>query len=262
MKARNMSLIPPAASGKDKDKDKDKQISTHVVGARDDAQHNSLFWLWVGTSVALVVFVLLWPHFLPYFRALRRQTRMGIKWYTRVLIKLPLFARAVTAGIIFSCADISAQLLVPNTAYSLKRTLKFGSYGFGFMGPFLHLWYMFMHEYAPGDSFAGSLVKSIFEEVTLEPICIACFLLYDCLLNRKKPHEISARYRESFMSLWKKNAYFWIPGNFLNYYVGTPDFRVIFANCCSFWWNVYFSLQVAQVPNSAISKPLNSRSTT
>ena len=182
--------------------------------------------------------MLLWPYLYPHFRNLRRQTRLGIKWYTRTLIKFPLSARAITAGLLFTCADISAQLLASDT-YTLMRTVRFGMYGFGFMGPFLHVWYMFMHEHAPGDTFWGSLVKALFEQVTLEPMCISCFLIYDSILNRKTLPEIKARFKASFWILWQRNACFWIPGNFMNYYLASPDFRVMFANCCSFWWNVY-----------------------
>ena len=47
-----------------------------------------------------------------------------------------------------------------------------------------------------------------------------------------------------FGGLLIKNAMFWIPANFCNYYLATQELRVVFSNLCSFFWNVYFSSRV------------------
>jgi len=103
-----------------------------------------------------------------------------------------------------------------------------------------------MHRFAPGDSFQGACVKAIFEQCTLEPICIFVYMIYDGIMQRKSVSEIRYNIKTQFFGLWMKNAMFWVPGNFSNYYWGTPELRVVFANMCSFWWNTYFSICMAR----------------
>eukprot|EP00183_Erythrolobus_madagascarensis_P003151 CAMPEP_0185850064 /NCGR_PEP_ID=MMETSP1354-20130828/4341_1 /TAXON_ID=708628 /ORGANISM="Erythrolobus madagascarensis, Strain CCMP3276" /LENGTH=284 /DNA_ID=CAMNT_0028550697 /DNA_START=327 /DNA_END=1182 /DNA_ORIENTATION=+ len=144
-------------------------------------------------------------------------------------------------------ADICAQKLAGTDKFSYKRVLKYGIYGLCIMGPFLYGWYGLMHRYAPGDSFLGAVSKALFEQLTLEPMCIVGYMIYDGVYTRKTKREVVHKIRAQFFGLWCKNALFWVPGNWANYYLGTPNLRVVFANMCSFWWNTYFSVAMAQI---------------
>eukprot|EP00187_Rhodella_violacea_P018438 CAMPEP_0184734744 /NCGR_PEP_ID=MMETSP0314-20130426/61443_1 /TAXON_ID=38298 /ORGANISM="Rhodella maculata, Strain CCMP 736" /LENGTH=111 /DNA_ID=CAMNT_0027201747 /DNA_START=266 /DNA_END=601 /DNA_ORIENTATION=+ len=93
----------------------------------------------------------------------------------------------------------------------------------------------------PPDTFIGSLQKAVFEQVTMEPFVMLLYYSYDAVLSRQSWAEFVLRLRGSFGSIFIRNSVFWLPANFLNYYIGTPDLRVIFANTCSFFWNTYFS---------------------
>lgn len=79
--------------------------------------------------------------------------------------------RAVTAGVIFFLADFSAQKL-KGEAFSSDRLLRYSSFGFFFIGPFLYLWYSLTLRYGPPDTLIGSIEKALFEQVTMEPVCI------------------------------------------------------------------------------------------
>lgn len=115
------------------------------------------------------------------------------------------------------------------------------------MGPFLYLWYALMNEYGPEDDLKGSLLKCLFEQITLEPICISMYIIYDGLICRRGPRAVRNSLDAQFFPLWFKNAVFWLPANFANYYIGTPELRVIFANLCSLFWNIYFSSKVNKI---------------
>jgi hypothetical protein len=112
------------------------------------------------------------------------------------------------------------------------------------MGPFLYLWYSVMNEYGPEDDLRGSLLKCLFEQFTLEPFCIAMYIVYDGVVCRRGFRPTVRKLATDVWPLWIKNAIFWLPANFANYYIGTPDMRVLFANLCSLFWNIYFSIKI------------------
>lgn len=181
----------------------------------------------------------------PLPHHLRRLLRL----YQRQLHLHPLLSRALTAALIFFIADTLAQLLKrPRAPFSLPRLFRYSLYGLIIMGPFLYLWYALMNEYGPDDDLRGSLQKCIFEQVTLEPICISVYIIYDGFLCRRGWLETKRALDRQFFPLFFKNAVFWLPANFANYYIGTPDLRVVFANLCSLFWNIYFSTKVNRMP--------------
>lgn len=189
---------------------------------------------------------------------LRRACRRALHWYLRVLHSHPLVARALSAGVIFFVADLAAQRLSNSEApFCYTRLARYSVYGATFMGPFLWVWYSLMNEYGPGDDLAGSLQKCIFEQITLEPLCIIFYILYDGLMLRRGWGATLLKLETMFLSLWFKNGVFWIPANFFNYYIGTPDLRVVFANLCSLFWNAYFSTKINNIAqgNAAVKSP-------
>lgn len=109
-----------------------------------------------------------------------------------------------------------------------------------------------MNRFGPEDDFRGSLLKCLFEQLTLEPLCIILYIVYDGFICRRGLAETKRKLSAQFFPLWFKNAFFWLPANFANYYIGTPELRVIFANLCSLFWNIYFSgkINMGEVPFS------------
>ncbi|KAA8496796.1 PXMP2/4 family protein 2 [Porphyridium purpureum] len=122
------------------------------------------------------------------------------------------------------------------------RLIKFTLYGLLVNGPWLFLWYNLIAKYGPGDGLLNSLQKCVLEQLVLEPACISNYALWFHVTNRKPMRECLAWYRSEFLGLYRKNAIFWMPANFLNYFLGTGDFRVVFASVCSFFWTVFMNL--------------------
>mmetsp|Transcript_2088 Transcript_2088/g.6237 ORF Transcript_2088/g.6237 Transcript_2088/m.6237 type:complete len:289 (-) Transcript_2088:2026-2892(-) len=198
------------------------------------------------SGVMLVAVITSYPNFERDQKLAAEAFRRGMRWYQSTLRVHPLTSRAITAGVIFFLADFCAQRL-KGEPFKTERLMRYSSFGFFFIGPFLYFWYSLTLRYGPGDSVIGSIEKATFEQVTMEPVCILGYIIYDGVLSRKSPEAIYARCRAEFPGLWCKNAIFWVPCNFANYYMGTPDLRVVFANTCSFFWNVYFSTIVNRV---------------
>lgn len=179
--------------------------------------------------------------------------RRALRLYQRQLHLHPLVSRAITAGVIFFIADLLAQGLNRRTqgrkppTFSFTRLARYSVYGLMAMGPFLYLWYALMNEYGPEDDLKGSLLKCLFEQITLEPICICMYIIYDGIICRRGMRAVRNSLDAQFFPLWFKNAVFWLPANFANYYIGTPDLRVVFANLCSLFWNIYFSSKVNKI---------------
>ncbi|CDF36743.1 unnamed protein product [Chondrus crispus] len=189
------------------------------------------------------------PSLLHLSQHTRRVAKRTLRLYQRQLHLHPLLSRAITAGVIFFIADFLAQVLNRRAnpkppAFSFTRLLRYTVYGLIAMGPFLYLWYALMNEYGPEDDISGSLIKCIFEQITLEPICISMYIIYDGFVCRRGWSPVRKALDAQFFPLWFKNAVFWLPANFANYYIGTPDLRVVFANLCSLFWNIYFSSKV------------------
>ncbi|PXF47171.1 PXMP2/4 family protein 4 [Gracilariopsis chorda] len=193
----------------------------------------------------------------------RRFSRRTLRLYQRQLHLHPLSSRAVTAAIIFFIADVFAQFLSsPRSAslcfaFQFDRLFRYTLYGLVVMGPFLYVWYEAMHQYGPDDDLRGSLVKCLFEQITLEPCCIIMYIGYDAIICRRGLATARQTLAAKFLPLWFKNAVFWLPANFANYYIGTPDLRVIFANLCSLFWNIYFSGNVNRSPSQQSSNNLS-----
>lgn len=188
----------------------------------------------------------------PYILSnVRRFWRRTLHWYLRQLHLNPLITRALSAAVIFFIADLIAQKLA-TTQLCLNRLARYTTYGMFIMGPLLYFWYSLMNEYGPEDTLTGSLQKCLFDQLTLEPLCIAVYIVYDGVLCSRGWQAIERKFSTSFASLWFKNAIFWMPANFANYYIGTPDLRVIFANLCSVFWQAYFSAKINQA-TSALS---------
>eukprot|EP00180_Rhodochaete_pulchella_P002523 Plantae.Rhodophyta-Rhodochaete_pulchella.ctg3869.p2 GENE.Plantae.Rhodophyta-Rhodochaete_pulchella.ctg3869~~Plantae.Rhodophyta-Rhodochaete_pulchella.ctg3869.p2 ORF type:complete len:276 (+),score=32.11 Plantae.Rhodophyta-Rhodochaete_pulchella.ctg3869:214-1041(+) len=210
-----------------------------------DSKHTA-FALWATISLGAVIGVVFWPYAADNVKYLRKAGKRTLYWYLRILHAHPFSARAISAGLIFFSADVVAQKLYGKT-FSYARLCRYSVYGLAVMGPFLYMWYFVMHLYGPNDSLVGSIQKAIFEQVTLEPACISMYIIFDGVVRRRGAAAIRNKLRSDFWSLLAKNAVFWIPSNFANYYLGTQDLRVVFANVCSFFWNVYFSSRVNTV---------------
>lgn len=112
------------------------------------------------------------------------------------------------------------------------------------MGPFLFAWYEMMNRIWPDVGLLQSLLKCLCEQVSLEPICIVMYLVYDGVVRGRGWGYCRKRVEKEFGGLLIKNALFWLPANFCNYYLGTQELRVVFSNLCAFFWNVYFSARV------------------
>lgn len=182
---------------------------------------------------------------------IRRTCRRLLLIYIHILHARPLVSRAISAGVIFLSADFLAQRLSSSTTpFDYVRLLRYSSYGLIVMGPFLYLWYSVMHLYGPDDTLIGAAQKALFEQITLEPLCIGGYMVWDGAMRRRPMGEVRARLRAQFWGLLLKNAVFWVPANFSNYAAGTPDLRVLYANLCSLFWNVYFSSFVNSLPDT------------
>lgn len=184
---------------------------------------------------------------------IRRTCRRLLLIYIHILHVRPLVSRAISAGFIFLSADIIAQRLASSAApFDFVRLIRYSSYGLVVMGPFLYLWYSAMHLYGPNDTLVGAAQKALFEQITLEPLCIGGYMIWDGAARRRPMAEVRGRLRTQFCGLLLKNAVFWVPANFSNYAAGTPDLRVLYANLCSLFWNVYFSTFVNSLSDPTV----------
>lgn len=186
----------------------------------------------------------------------RRHARRLLHDYQRLLHIYPLASRAISAGIIFFFADLIAQFLNRtkqrpfSSTYSFGRNMRYSFYGLLLMGPLLYVWYGLMHCYGPPDTIRGSIQKALIENFTLEPGCIIIYVVYDAIVYQRPFSYVKRTIRTRLFPVWVNQCMFWFPANFSNYYIGTPDMRVIFSNLCSLLWNIYFSAKASRWSSS------------
>lgn len=206
--------------------------------------------------------------YVAWFTA-KRHARRLLHDYQRLLHIYPLASRAISAGIVFFCADSIAQFLNRpkhrpfSSTYSFGRNFRYGMYGLVLLGPLLYAWYGLMHRYGPPDTLRGSIEKALIESFTLEPVCIIIYICYDGIVYQRPLSYVKRTLRTRLFPTWVNQCVFWFPANFSNYYIGTPDMRVIFSNLCSLLWNIYFSAKASRwsAPNQGQDQVLPSVTT-
>lgn len=203
-------------------------------------------------------------------REWRTSTERNMQAYLYLLDKNPLVTRALTAGLLFFLADLIAQHLNADNKYSgtststgasstdcvdsqdefegerspswvWTRSLRYAGYGLVIVGPFLHWWYELTYRYAPNNSFRWALAKAVFESVTLQPLGIALYMVYDSVVRRRSFTQLRQAAKSKFLLFWSANVIYWGPANFANYYISTQQMRVAFSNSCYILWHIYFS---------------------
>nr|DAD41460.1 TPA_asm: hypothetical protein HUJ06_015783 [Nelumbo nucifera] len=108
-----------------------------------------------------------------------------IGWYLGMIESRPVLTKSITAGLIYSVADLSAQRMTQTSSesFDLIRTLRMTGYGMLFMGPSLHFWFNFLSRVFPKLDVVTTLKKLIMGQVIYGPIVTATFFSLNAALQ-------------------------------------------------------------------------------
>jgi len=169
--------------------------------------------------------------------------------YSNALVEKPYKTKMLTAGVLGAIGDCLCQTIVEKKSFSknydFQRTFNFTLIGTLISAPMCHLWYM---KGAPAICQAVSTNKKLYPYISLiadqtliATSSMAVFLfiseyLRDFSVN-DAVHNVRRKFKEAIMANYKV----WPPIILFNFLIVPPHFRVLFTNCCGFFWGIYLS---------------------
>jgi Mpv17 / PMP22 family len=181
--------------------------------------------------------------------------------YTRVLTAYPYATKIISSGLIGGMGDILIQAVQgrkSGQSFSLRRLVVFSSVAALYIAPVIHVWFNWLNvlpipsawqENAVAKAAAMMLVD---QTVGATVITIGFFYAFE-LANQLLPPYAKAPRAEAIVSagndqvkqkLWPTlvaNWYCWPIINFVNFLVIPIEYRVLFSNAASVFWNMFLS---------------------
>ncbi|PKA53652.1 BTB/POZ domain-containing protein [Apostasia shenzhenica] len=173
-----------------------------------------------------------------------RSSRSGfVSWYLGMIEARPVLTKSVTAGAIFSVADISSQMITLSTFDSLDwiRTLRMGSYGLLISGPSLHLWFNFVSRILPKRDVINTLKKMFLGQAMYGPIMTAVFFSVNAGLKGESAAEIFARLKRDLIPTLKSGIVYWPMCDFITFKFFPVRLQPLVSNSFSFLWTIYIT---------------------
>jgi hypothetical protein len=176
----------------------------------------------------------------------------AIYWYKNKASANPIRTKAISGSIIFFFGDMLCQsmeiyMFHEREKYDLSRACIQGSFGF-IINPYTHYQFNILMPRLFPPKRKYSILKSIVYSVTIsDAIFNLCFFLYMGMM-RKRCHMITlSDLPEKLIPVQIANMkiYPFITG--INFFFIPANFRVMFDNFSSIFWNVYLSYIEHQV---------------
>lgn len=115
------------------------------------------------------------------------------------------------------------------------------------VGVVCHYWYKFLDRSLPGYTIRIVLKKIVIDQFVGSPLCISTFFGTIALLEGSTKEEFVQEVKDKAWRLYAAEWMIWPPCQFLNFYVLSTKYRVLFDNLVSLGYDVYTS-HVKHVP--------------
>jgi hypothetical protein len=169
-----------------------------------------------------------------------------LNWYKTVAEIHPFRTKAISGSIIFFLGDVLCQTLEikkfhERDVYDWKRACLQGSFGF-IINPYTHYQFnILVPKLFPANK-KYSFIKSVIYSATIgDAIFNLSFFIYMGMM-RKKCHRITlSDLPEKFVPVQITNMQVYPLVYLFNFYFIPMNFRVLFDNFASIFWNVYLS---------------------
>lgn len=162
-----------------------------------------------------------------------------IRAYVTLLKERPYSTNAVSATVVAVSGDALSQLV--EGKFDLRRNVKLGFWGFGWMGPVGALWY----RYLEGQFGAGNIaIKVGVNQIVMAPLMNGLFYFYsECWAVSPEP--LVSRYRKrlehEFLPTIINSFFFWIPTQTINFALVPLHLRPLFLNVAFVLWTANIS---------------------
>ncbi|XP_076264634.1 mpv17-like protein 2 [Rhynchophorus ferrugineus] len=115
------------------------------------------------------------------------------------------------------------------------------------VGVVCHYWYKFLDRSLPGYTIRIVLKKIVVDQFIGSPLCISTFFGTIALLEGSTRDEFIEEVKDKAWRLYVAEWMIWPPCQFLNFYVLSTKYRVLFDNLVSLGYDIYTS-HVKHVP--------------
>ena len=167
------------------------------------------------------------------------------KGYNSLIDQQPLKTKSITCFFLFSFGDYICQKLELKykliAEFSNKRCLMQGS--FGLIGaPYLHLQYCKIMPYLFPENSKYIAFKSIVYSLTIsDGLSNLMFYIYMDLISGKGFQKAIQESKKKFIVTMIANWQFWPLISTINFTLIPIQYRVLFDNLGSIFWNIYLS---------------------
>ncbi|RRT71796.1 hypothetical protein B296_00029083 [Ensete ventricosum] len=166
-----------------------------------------------------------------------------VGWYLGMIEARPILTKSLTAGAIFTAADISSQIITLSSSDSLDliRTLRMAGYGMFISGPSLHFWFNFVSRVLPKRDVLTTFKKMALGQAIYGPIMTGVFFSINAGLQGETGGEILARLKRDLIPTLKSGVVYWPICDFITFKFIPVRLQPLVSNSFSFLWTIYIT---------------------
>ena len=187
--------------------------------------------------------------------------------YKSCLSNRPLLTKSTTSAVIMSISDVLCQKLEqsidihhPDTCHQplrvainnensktppqldWHRTRQVAITGFTWSGPISHTWYAILeHLVTIEDKLVGLILRMLMDAFIFSPIAVVGYFIWRTILEGGGVNDIVAKLRDSYVNALLASFRFWPCVNIINFSLVPVEYRVLYNNMLSLFWNGYLS---------------------
>jgi len=122
------------------------------------------------------------------------------------------------------------------------RTRQVAITGFTLSGPISHTWYAILeHLVTIKDKLIGLIIRMILDAFLFSPVAVAGYFIWRTILEGGGSKDIVAKLRDSYVNALLASFRFWPCANIINFSLVPVEYRVLYNNMLSLFWNGYLS---------------------
>ncbi|CAA7399398.1 unnamed protein product [Spirodela intermedia] len=165
-----------------------------------------------------------------------------MSWYLGMLDARPVLTKSITAGLIFTLADLSAQTITaPSDSFDLIRTSRMAGYGMLISGPSLHLWFNFLSRILPKRDVINTLKKIVLGQAVYGPIICTVFFSVNAALQGETASEILSRLKRDLPPTILNGLAYWPMCDFIIFRFVPVRLQPLVSNSFAFIWTIYIT---------------------
>ncbi|XP_035790318.1 mpv17-like protein 2 [Anopheles albimanus] len=156
-----------------------------------------------------------------------------------------LVTNTVSSGVLMLIGDVAAQEIerrrdhLPSTAgYDQRRLFNMTLVGLS-QGPLHHYLYKWVDAFLPGASVRTVFKKIGIDQFLISPIFIITYMYSAGLLEGASFESCTTELRQKYWTIYAADWLVWPPTQFINFYLLSPKYRVLYINAITMLYNVF-----------------------